>query len=90
MIYQSIPNTQRPIHADISNPHTAPVLLHPWLRYIASLADGLYFSNGEKFSRYQVLTLNSQKTADIVDYNPQAPEDPGALAAQGVRTAYRD
>ena len=90
MIYPSIPNIPRPIHADISNPQTAPALLHPWLRYIASLADGLYFSNGEKFSRYQMLTLNSQKTHDIEDYNPQPPEDPGAQAKEGVRTAYRD
>ena len=37
-----------------------------------------------------MLTLNSQKTHDIEYYNPQPPEDPGAQAKEGVRTAYRD
>ena len=35
-------------------------------------------------------TLNSKKSADIIDYIPESPEDPGANAKDNVRTWYRD
>ena len=92
MMYQniSIPTQQRPPHADISNPHTAPAQLLPWLNYMATRTSGLRFSNGKAVAQYQMCTLNSKKTEDIIDYIPESPEDPGANAKDNVRTWYRD
>jgi len=86
----SIPTQQRPPHADISNPHTAPAQLLPWLNYMATRTSTLRFSNGKAVAQYQMCTLNSKKSADIIDYIPESPEDPGANAKDNVRTWYRD
>ena len=82
----NVPLTERPPHADISEPDIAPAHLVPWLNHMSTITSGLMFSTGKSVSSLQMLKLNSKKTDDIIDYVPETPDDPGPNANTNART----